>query len=217
MGLQGCGGLAAGVVSRAPHTSAGSGSQRWARRQTAFVCLETAPCSPGCSFTMRRLTAGLRTSRARKGAGRGMFVAENGVDVLWGVPLPLLSPRHTESPSCPPLSLEARVWRRGARCRPGCLHPSREGPARARQLAVRWQRCASQGVASSVSTLCWTCAGVGAGRDGACGPGGEPDRRHCWEPLPPLPAPLSPPGSVVPSLTRRALGAASKWLSARSS
>ena len=37
------------------------------------------------------------------------------------------------------------MWHRGARYHPGCLRPSREGPARARQLAVRWQRCASWG------------------------------------------------------------------------
>lgn len=61
---------------------------RWTRRQMAFVCLETTPCSPDYSFMIRQLTAGLKTPRGSKGAGRGVFVAENGVDVLWGFPFP---------------------------------------------------------------------------------------------------------------------------------
>ena len=96
-----------------------------------------------------------------------MFVAENGVGVLWGFPSPSSPVPPTESPSCPLSSLEERVWHRGARYHPGCLRPSREGPTRARQLAVRWQRCASWGPASRVSTLCRTRTGAGVGRDSA--------------------------------------------------
>lgn len=93
-----------------------------------------------------------------------MSIAENGVDVLGGSSSP---PSRTESPSCPPLSLEERVYR-GARCHPGSLRPFPGEARRARQLAARWQRYASPG-AGFQCEHCVDGARAGAGRTGRVG------------------------------------------------